>query len=62
MTLSLIAILILSFLLIGYSADRIGIPDYGSDIPFSWLWTPVYFVSLVAFVVSALWLIGRTFS
>ena len=42
-----------SFYLVGYFGDRIGIPDYGSDIPFSWIWTPLHVASLVTFFVAA---------
>ena len=31
-----------------YAAGKIGIPDYGSNIPFHWGWTPVYFVACLA--------------
>lgn len=56
-----IAASLASFAMVGYSADRIGLPGYGSDIPFSWLWTPVYVASLLLFFVSAFCLLVRIF-
>ena len=45
---------ILVLLICGYAADRvalrIGIPGYGSDIPFHWFWSPVYALLLLAAV------------